>query len=246
MENIKQESAMEFVLILQPRDVNFQLEMKDFNCMVCDKKFDTKENLKFHLAFHKEKVSCKFCSRKLLPKNLERHMKYHENLSCKICSKSFLATANLAQHMKVHEKSFECDKCGKKFARKFYLENHKLSHVKSQPYQCDLCPSAFTHKTSLVTHLRSNHIGNLDFINCSKCRYKTKSANAFNKHKKTHNKSHCCPKCEKKFPDSSKLKRHIAVHEAIKPFQCNQCPFRARNKHDLKQHEKIHLKHLKM
>jgi KRAB domain-containing zinc finger protein len=249
--NIKQEPSVEFVLILPAREVK-KVEVKreiigkvddKFKCKVCDKTFETKKKLKDHQRVHKPKVKCSICLEMVLPTHLKRHMQTHDpnrerNFECKNCSKAFATKDHLTKHFKTHEKSFICQECGEKFAENYQLEAHKLNHVNNKPFKCDLCPKAFSCKNSLVTHMKENHFSDSKIFNCKNCSYETKSSMAFNGHKRTHNKLFKCSKCAKKIPTSTDLKQHMAKHDDVKAFKCNQCDYAGKKDKYLSKHQK--------
>jgi len=66
---------------------------------------------------------------------------------------------------------------------------------------------------------------------------------------KQHEKSHSwkqvydCPKCDKKFGNSSNRDKHIrAIHEKIKPYKCTICNFQFSDPSNLKKHLLSHTK----
>ncbi|CAJ1073208.1 histone-lysine N-methyltransferase PRDM9 [Xyrichtys novacula] len=49
-----------------------------------------------------------------------------------------------------------------------------------------------------------------------------------------------CSMCDRKFSSKLTLRRHLGVHEGIKPFTCQHCPYSSRLKASLRQHLRTH------
>ena len=81
-----------------------------YNCKVCDKRFDSGDNLKVE---HQKKKCCTYCE------------------------ETFEKTYELEKHLEMHkEKEFECTTCGKRFQLEWRLKKHISSHDLKTLKQC--------------------------------------------------------------------------------------------------------------
>ena len=78
---------------------------------------------------------------------------------------------------------------------------------------------------------------------CLSCNKTFSSISALNKHKRTihtDEKPFSCDICKLKFREKGNLVKHKSVHSSDKPYRCTVCKKAFRQKNVLKQHEKIH------
>ncbi|XP_013163599.1 PREDICTED: zinc finger protein 675 isoform X4 [Papilio xuthus] len=84
------------------------LKMKRYTCEVCDWKFYSKSELKFHMIKHggERKYQCNVCKKAYARKyTLTEHMRIHDNdrrYACGECGRSFVQNCSLKHHIKVH------------------------------------------------------------------------------------------------------------------------------------------------
>ena len=92
-----------------------------YECEWCNKEFDCRSTMYYHLKIVHEK-----------PKALR----------CKFCKKQCESPTALARHTRTHtgEKPFACSICNKAFSQKAHLRTHQLSHSDEKPHKCDVCP----------------------------------------------------------------------------------------------------------
>ena len=82
---------------------------ESFQCIVCNKKFGTREEIKAHKKkSHPKQSKCNYCEEVFdqshkLEKHLETHKK--KDLKCKICSKEFYLEWRLKKHTLSHEQT---------------------------------------------------------------------------------------------------------------------------------------------
>jgi uncharacterized Zn-finger protein len=89
------------------------------------------------------------------------------------------------------------------------------------------------------------HIKKPEILKCDKCSYKTIIKGFLHQHKKIHNKTFPCPKCDKKFPRPSILKEHLETHGTLKTYKCDQCKYAGKTKQNLRDHKYIHTRPFK-
>lgn len=256
VNKIKEEPAVEFVLILPPQEVkeeNFsdssedqkQSEEKKFHCQQCLKLFEIKKNLLRHKEIYKPKVKCQICSKEVTKKYLKIHLKSHENIKdfkCDLCSAGFVTKNRLVLHMWMHrgEKRFKCSECNRGFNIGRDLKIHLLSHsVNPRPFQCDQCPKTYSRKQILEQHLLEVHLN--DVLRCVKCDFTTKRKNSLLVHKKVHSttKPFLCQICDKKFKTKAQVQRHQVVHKTEKDVECKTCGQMFVNRQNMLKHEKV-------
>lgn len=110
------------------------LKEKNFQCHVCENRYDSSYRLKIHLNRHQgiRQFVCKFCNNRFMTTSaLERHKKtMHSDTPrvhvCSICSKGFKVAENLRAHLTTHTgfRGHICVHCGAEFTRKTKLDVH--------------------------------------------------------------------------------------------------------------------------
>ena len=115
------------------RHMNIHLQNAiDNKCVICDKNFDSKEDLEKH--YHQHMIPCPQCDKTFKnQKDLEKHMQsIHTEHKCVVCGKNFSNKGNLNKHMKTHtvdiQRRFQCDICGKEYQKENYYHNHRRRH----------------------------------------------------------------------------------------------------------------------
>ena len=132
---------------------------------------------------------------------------------CNICEKSFKSKNVLKAHMKRHEQCESlCGECGKSFPNQIKLKDHISRFHRNKTVSCPICFEFFSNHGQLKRHTRTLHLNE---------------------------RNHACDKCEKRFPDKVRLIQHItAVHDKLKPYLCEQCPFECAKCSNLNIHRK--------
>ena len=163
--NINLEACIDSILKHDPIEMNKTKETsnngneKNFECIICDRKFNLKTNLITHLTTHNGE----------------------ELYKCNICGLCFGNDWNLKQHAKIHsgENLYKCKECGKCFqvesAYKLHLDFHvqaKLPPNRTcqifQEKHCQIrtkgiCLDKITEKSYMPPEKRKGH--NCDFCN---------------------------------------------------------------------------------
>ena len=152
-----------------------------------------------------EKITCDQCgevftNRSNMTKHIIRtHKQFTNPESCEICGKIFNSQLTLKTHYKTHQDNGAlCIMCGVSFNSNQSLKRH-MDVEHGEGYSCPDCGKKFTVKSRLALHIKVDHLGE---------------------------KEHC-PKCNKSFRLRREVKKHIlTVHDQLKPWFCDHCPFR--------------------
>uniref|UniRef100_A0A3Q0T4P7 Zinc finger protein 710 n=1 Tax=Amphilophus citrinellus TaxID=61819 RepID=A0A3Q0T4P7_AMPCI len=199
-------------------------------CTVCKKGFTQTSHLKRHMLQHTDvkPYSCRFCRRGFAyPSELRAHEVKHERGRCHVCSQcgmEFPTYAHLKRHQTSHQgpHTFQCTECNKSFAYRSQLQNHLLKHQSPRPYTCSQCGLEFVQLHHLRQHSLTHKVPD-----CSSCRCGMKG--------------HKCDVCSREFTLSANLKRHMLIHNSVRPFQCHVCFKSFIQKQTLKTHMIVHL-----
>lgn len=90
-------------------------------CMICNKNFHSKQNLRRHLQTHtgEKPHRCEYCELSFLRlSHLQRHIRVHTGerpYACNLCPKQFSRSDKLKQHVSLHHSGYQVQpKMGKK------------------------------------------------------------------------------------------------------------------------------------
>ncbi|XP_053623468.1 zinc finger protein 3 homolog isoform X6 [Plodia interpunctella] len=109
-----------------------------YNCLACDKVFNTKIDL---------------------TKHTKRDHLMERTHQCSECKASFFSRKCLKMHMYKHTgvMEFKCQFCLKRFARRTTLKEHLRIHLNDRKFKCGKCGHSFIQKSSYQSHLRAKH-----------------------------------------------------------------------------------------
>ena len=200
---------------------------KSHQCLTCDKKFVTQNQLKEHISMvHGQLKSypCSICGKYFsLPKLLKQHIsKSHQ---CLTCDEKFVTQNQLKKHISlVHDqlKPHSCSICGKCFVLELKLKEHVLTvHEKLKLFQCSICGYKTGLKGNIVTHTNRMHEGvPVEIIYLG--RYE----------------NYKCNDCEFKTGLKKDLVKHIReVHDGKQNWHCNICNISFKRKSTLRDHK---------
>ncbi|KAJ8959267.1 hypothetical protein NQ314_006295 [Rhamnusium bicolor] len=140
---------------------------RPFTCLICNKDFTTKWNLKLHKWTHASRTSkpfkCDQCKGAFIRESdYIAHMNSHKSVrpyTCNYCGAQFIRKYNCLRHVKEHEnnKTFNCQVCGKSFHRSYYLKDHMRVHSGIRPYSCHICGKTSTTKSNHNKHVQIHH-----------------------------------------------------------------------------------------
>ena len=239
-------------------------EVNPNECEKCRKEFRTKSLLQTHKkSEHDPKPSmCSVCH---LEFENRSELKWHRKLAncksepqkCQICFKEFVGSRSLRKHIKVvHEKVklYKCEKCPFECSYVGDLNRHMLAHERlkreiGKSFQCEICFKEFVGCRSLRKHIKVIH-EKVEPYKCDKCPYECSYIGYLNRHMLAHErlkreigKVFQCEICFKVFVGSRCLRKHIKViHEKVKPYKCEKCPYKCSYVGDLNRHIRVHEK----
>ncbi|XP_075161589.1 uncharacterized protein LOC142234353 isoform X2 [Haematobia irritans] len=199
-------------------------------------------------------VNCNVCNRKILKKNLKRHMSLHKDIKideeeevskfqCNFCPREFKSTKSLHQHEKAHEGEspdtvYVCADCDRQYTSQFLLETHRKQAHKERDHVCQICGNAFKLKNQLTNHMKLHLEKNIPCPHCDK-----KYARQFdlNVHLRSHTGElpYACHLCDKRFAIKVRLTYHLQRHYGVK-HQCKECHAEFNSKQKLKAHSFKH------
>ncbi|KAL3279354.1 hypothetical protein HHI36_016860 [Cryptolaemus montrouzieri] len=140
---------------------------RPYSCLICNKDFTTRWNLKLHKWTHASRVSkpykCDQCNGAFVRESdYISHMNSHKSIkpyTCNYCGARFIRKYNCQRHVKEHEndKTYNCTVCGKAFHRSYYLKDHMRVHSGVRPYSCHVCGKTSTTKSNHNKHVQIHH-----------------------------------------------------------------------------------------
>ena len=145
------------------------LNEREFECDMCDLKFLTACQLKYHQTAHSDDrpFLCDQCDASFKRKKaLREHiMSTHEGtfrFNCPHCDARYNNKQLFDGHVRSHtgEKPFNCSICGKGFSKARTMRNHERIHLPEEEkyiYPCEICGKRFSVKGHLKTHMKGVH-----------------------------------------------------------------------------------------
>jgi len=219
-------------------DGSFKIDQKEYQCRICESKFQSVEELSEHkseIHVQKENLTCTLCFKRFeVLKNLQNHHRNcHQTSTKRQYRKPQMGTDGM------------CEICGQYYER---VDLHIRTKHSSNTVRCKIC-GIDVQKEGYTLHLKGVHLGMTRtkkyYCTCPYCN-KTYDHGSIKAHiDSVHRKiKHECPICSKKFSNKEIMKQHVKnIHEGIKKYQCKFCPKKFscggnRNKHYKTTHQK--------
>lgn len=143
-DNCKKEYSS--IMSLKKHMAHHNVEDGDFQCSICSSKYETKENILYHLKSHSG--SRLFKSQK------------DKKFKCEFCDRLFLTRKDVTRHLVVHtgNRDFLCQFCPQRFGRK----DHLVRHIKkSHSYENNFGKNE-TEKKDICEMYKSNSVSSLN------------------------------------------------------------------------------------
>ena len=211
-------------------------------------------NLTQHFRSHnnEKRHACPICNKQFLASShLRNHIKSlhtkERNFQCPKCPRAFVTAWQVKCHVKSNHdtKTYSCKKCSKIFK----TPQSYAGHVKSAHQQktlpkdkfhriCEICGQSLVqgHQCDQITEKDKK-------VTCHICQ-KTMESKSLRAHIQYHRKmevtKNVCQFCNRSFTTETSLKRHILIHQNLKPFTCSVCEKGFRQKSTLEAHLKTH------
>lgn len=228
--------------------------MKLKACRLCQK-LDVKIPLIGRKQEHEPDV-CSACSSKFLPKVFLLPLETtRTRFECFICKSTFDRFETLAQHMNqlnampttvenVTTKKFVGSQNGNR------RRMHESQNIKR--HTCNQCEYATVYVSNLIRHYRKHSgVKNVRRFECKECGKKFTEKRTLVDHRRVHldedekqklRSQFKCSICAYSTLYESRLKDHMKIHVAVKPFECDVCSKRFYRKNILKIHIQSHCK----
>jgi hypothetical protein len=133
---------------------------RKFECQVCHKYLNSRQNLWRHKLVHdssKKSKECRRCHAKFRDNNnLKRHIDSihrsgHTEYACNLCDQVFYFKTRLKQHHKEHHYICQHAGCNRRFKSVFQACRHAQTHTK--PYVCHICHRKMMYKRQFNSHM---------------------------------------------------------------------------------------------
>ncbi|XP_056151379.1 zinc finger protein 770-like [Lampris incognitus] len=183
------------------------------------------------------------------------HCVNHKDLKpfhCTICKQSFHLEVNLIHHQDYHKNQTRLQSCNPvdDSRNTMSLSVHRKCHTNSEatvnspgPNQAALLDLNMIIKSETERDGHSDGDVSLGRVTqfTSSQEQQTVSCQAEIQHQRIKKGLYQCPACSKDFPSMSKLQRHVMIHTGQRPFSCQTCGKRFRQKTHLRVHFRTHL-----
>ncbi|KAB0791727.1 hypothetical protein PPYR_03527 [Photinus pyralis] len=169
---------------------NCLLPNNSIKCSVCQKSFETIEQIKEHINSHvDETMKCTTCQFQAKSKqSMASHMRSHNvNLKCDKCDFTTTDQKAYSEHCDQHftPKYHTCTLCPFKSIRAYSLRRHLKTHRDENQLKCKLCSFVATDEEALTEHGRGHSASGKSF-SCTHCSYTALKASYLRKHMKRH------------------------------------------------------------
>ena len=226
-----------------------------YPCSYCTESYFQIQDLRNHLKMtHDEQVPSQQCPICLNGVTFEKDkVRIHINTEhrtakfiCDICKRNLSNITALEKHKKqIHSSDktkYTCEICLKEYYFRHAFENHVAKHNGEPTFQCQQCSKKCYTALYLRRHELDNHKNGDKRVFCTQCDYSTKTIGALRVHMSgihTDERPFDCDSCGGKFKNKNALSSHKNIHRARK-HKCKYCDKLFVESSQLKIHIDIH------
>jgi KRAB domain-containing zinc finger protein len=124
------------------------------------------------------------------------------------------------------------------------LVAHEYIHTDNYPYTCDICKKKYALKKTFQRHMLKHLTTSIEReeaknYKCTKCNKKFLYENTLKRHVLNHNKNvkmHECKYCDKQYVKKASLLKHYISHSTDRPFTCEFCNMKFKQKDNMQTH----------
>ncbi|KAJ1106550.1 hypothetical protein NDU88_003951 [Pleurodeles waltl] len=213
-------------------------------CTECNQNFGSLKALIIHKTKHKYKraYKCTECEKSFIRKvDLISHQSAHTGhkpYTCPVCNQAFTYKKSFEVHQMKHtvDRPHKCADCWRCFVSHKALSLHRRVHTEEALYKCSECGKGFNSPRDLILHKRAHVTSEMG--KSGGCNSSSSGASGLAgdkslpplKRTPIEEKPYKCKECDKIFPHSADLTKHVIMHARQKPYvMCNRIDLTAQH-----------------